>query len=213
MKLRRSNQASHELDIEPAGEVWGIPYDLRLPTAARLARRWWNPADSRVVVPRTFGIGWGLNLGAIAERLGWVDAGAHAPVLHSRYPRGAAGLVGALPAALVPLILVARGLPAQTPTHWKLSGEPDKFSSRVPAALGLSAAALAPAVGAQILIAQGREEDALVVGVGAAMVGSAAVGATLAATSKGKRGGLWVPLTLAAATAGGIALLARAARR
>ena len=33
----------------------GVPYDLRPPTVARLKSRWWNPADRRLLTPKTFG--------------------------------------------------------------------------------------------------------------------------------------------------------------
>ncbi len=44
------------------GRVLGVPYDFRPPTLARLRARWWNPADPRVCTPRTFGVGWDLNV-------------------------------------------------------------------------------------------------------------------------------------------------------
>ena len=40
----------------------GVPYDLRPPTVARLKSRWWNPADRRLLTPKTFGWGYDLNL-------------------------------------------------------------------------------------------------------------------------------------------------------
>jgi hypothetical protein len=44
------------------GDVFGIPYDFRFPTAGRIRRAWWNPADPRLFVPRAFGVGWDVNL-------------------------------------------------------------------------------------------------------------------------------------------------------
>ena len=46
----------------PQGRVAGVPYDLRRPTLAKLRSRWWNPADARVFTPKTFGVGWDVNL-------------------------------------------------------------------------------------------------------------------------------------------------------
>lgn len=34
--------------------------------------QWWDPADPRIFVPRAIGIGWDINLGAVAVKLGWI---------------------------------------------------------------------------------------------------------------------------------------------
>jgi Family of unknown function (DUF5808) len=47
---------------DPQGRFLGMPYDLRKPTLARLKSRWWNPADRRILTPKTFGAGWDINL-------------------------------------------------------------------------------------------------------------------------------------------------------
>jgi hypothetical protein len=39
----------------------GLPYDLRRPTATRFRSRAWNPDDPRILTPKTFGWGYGLN--------------------------------------------------------------------------------------------------------------------------------------------------------
>src|SRR6266480_6077515 len=52
------------------GVVFGkVPYDLRPPTFDRLKAVFWNPRNSRVVVPTAFGVGWTVNLAAIRARL------------------------------------------------------------------------------------------------------------------------------------------------
>ncbi|MDO5499834.1 MAG: DUF5808 domain-containing protein [Propionibacteriaceae bacterium] len=39
----------------------------------RAARaRWWDPGNPRLFVPRAFGLGWDLNVGTVAVRLGWL---------------------------------------------------------------------------------------------------------------------------------------------
>ena len=43
------------------GEVYGVPYDFRPPTAARIKSRWWNSSDPRLFVPKAFGVGWDIN--------------------------------------------------------------------------------------------------------------------------------------------------------
>lgn len=44
------------------GRIVRIPYDYRPPTLGRLKERWWNPNDERIFTPRTFGVGWAINL-------------------------------------------------------------------------------------------------------------------------------------------------------
>ena len=44
------------------GNVYGIPYDFRRPTFARIRDAMWNPDDPRLFTPRPFGVGWSVNL-------------------------------------------------------------------------------------------------------------------------------------------------------
>ncbi len=51
------------------GKVAGfVPYDFRRPALKRIREAYWNPYDSRIVVPRAFGIGWAINFYALLER-------------------------------------------------------------------------------------------------------------------------------------------------
>lgn len=43
------------------GRIARVPYDFRAPTPRRLLRRSWAPDDARIIVPRAFGVGWGIN--------------------------------------------------------------------------------------------------------------------------------------------------------
>ena len=47
------------------GELLGIPYDFRKPTADKLKRSYWSPDDRRVIKPRAFGLGWDVNIGRL----------------------------------------------------------------------------------------------------------------------------------------------------
>ena len=48
------------------GKVIGfVPYDLRMPTIARVKERMWNPESTHLINPRVFGVGWTLNLGRV----------------------------------------------------------------------------------------------------------------------------------------------------
>jgi hypothetical protein len=64
-----------ELRKPPARRTWRgtlfgvVPYDLRPPTPARLRQAYWNPDEPRLVVPRVFGVGWGLNVYQLWRRL------------------------------------------------------------------------------------------------------------------------------------------------
>ncbi len=52
------------------GRVLGVPYDFRVPRLSRLRRTWWNTSSDRVLVPRAFGVGWGINLARVARLVG-----------------------------------------------------------------------------------------------------------------------------------------------
>jgi hypothetical protein len=64
------------------GTLFGVvPYDLRPPTSARLRAALWDPDNPRVLVPTACGVGWTVNVAALAGRCGCLPAGAagHAP--------------------------------------------------------------------------------------------------------------------------------------
>ena len=52
------------------GTVLGLPFDFRMPTPARVKKRWWNDDDSRLFTPHVFGVGWSLNIAELRKRLG-----------------------------------------------------------------------------------------------------------------------------------------------
>jgi hypothetical protein len=51
------------------GKFFGVPYDWRRPTRARIKSRWWNPDDRRIFTPKAFGWGYDVNLVEVARRL------------------------------------------------------------------------------------------------------------------------------------------------
>jgi hypothetical protein len=52
------------------GKVLGfIPYDFRPPTVERVRNEFWNPRSEDILRPHAFGLGWGLNLGAVAKKV------------------------------------------------------------------------------------------------------------------------------------------------
>jgi hypothetical protein len=46
---------------QPQGRRAGLPYDFRRPTTPRIRARAWNPDDPRILTPKTFGWGLGVN--------------------------------------------------------------------------------------------------------------------------------------------------------
>lgn len=45
-----------------------VPYDFRMPTWERIRTTYWNP-DGTIVVGQIVGVGWTVNIGAVAARL------------------------------------------------------------------------------------------------------------------------------------------------
>ncbi len=58
---------------EPQGTFMGVPYDWRAPTAERIASRWWNPDDRRLLTPKSFGWGYDLNLYWLVHPLRYIS--------------------------------------------------------------------------------------------------------------------------------------------
>jgi hypothetical protein len=54
------------------GRFLGMPYDFRALTWARVKARLWNLHDQRILVPKAFGWGYGINFYELARRLGLV---------------------------------------------------------------------------------------------------------------------------------------------
>lgn len=137
---------------DPQGRVLGMPYEFRPLTATSLMERLWNPADPRVWMPRNFGVGWTINFGALAVKLGLLRPDDVEERPFENLSAAALQLAAAVPLALgVAAIGIAaiwwRDLPAQVPVHWGVSGAPDGWASREVALGALVAiAVLLPAV-------------------------------------------------------------------
>jgi len=93
------------------GRLWGIPFDLRPPSGDRVREAWWDPTSDRILVPRVFGLGWTVNVGALAVRLGLIEPDAEDEPFTST-PEEAFKA-----AALLPL-----GLAAATHAHYAVRG-------------------------------------------------------------------------------------------
>lgn len=176
-----SSYASAVLSGDPArgragdiasGELVGVPYDLRLPTAERAASRWWDPENPRIFVPRVFGLGWDLNFGAIAVKTGLVrpddEDVPFAGVGRSVFLK-ALGVPAALAAAAIVFALaVQSSLPATVPIHWAIDGAPDMFWSKGSALLMALVVMVVPTVLAGSMIVRGRSNAQQAVTIAAA---------------------------------------------
>lgn len=154
---------SADADVVPSrahGRVLGIPYEVRIPTGERVAARWWNPRDTRLFVPRVFGIGWDLNFGAVAVRLALIEPDAEDEPFAS-VPDRAFLFALLVPVAFTAILLgiylaLREQLPAQLPVHWDWKGTPDRFSAAWWAFLFPFALALLPTAWATWLVAANR---------------------------------------------------------
>ena len=117
-----------------AGRLFGIPFDVRVPTASRIAQRWWDPTNSDIFVPRVFGMGWDVNFGAVAVALGLMRPDDEDEPFGA-VPDRAFVLAMLVPVAFTAFIVgvaLATGgrLPADLPAHWGIAGRPDRFWSK-----------------------------------------------------------------------------------
>lgn len=132
--------------VDPAdgeGEIFGVPFETRGPTDPDVRSRIWAPADPRLLVPRMFGLGWAVNLGAVAVRLGllrpddWDDESLdHVDprlLVALRY----APLAWAAAAVVVSARTMRRGQPV--PINWDRRGYPNAWA---PASVALVSGAI-----------------------------------------------------------------------
>ncbi|HLT21272.1 MAG TPA: DUF5808 domain-containing protein [Thermomicrobiales bacterium] len=51
------------------GNVFGVPYDFRIPTLESVKEKVWAPDNPRIFTPHVFGVGWAINAGRIVHLL------------------------------------------------------------------------------------------------------------------------------------------------
>jgi hypothetical protein len=151
-----------------------LPIDLAPPSAEKVAYTWWNPRDRRLFVPRVFGLGWSLNFGAAAVKLGLIEPDAEDEPFESTPTPAfrAAVLVPATLAAAVGAhyLFRWRGLPDRLPSQLGTTGRVDRWTSKAAAASVDVAVATVPTLWAGVLIGRGA-------------TGARAAGSVAAATS------------------------------
>ena len=192
-------------DADPrVGRWFGIPYDVRPPSAERIRESLWNPADPRVLMPRAFGAGWDLNFGALAVKAGLIEPDAEDEPF-ANTPHDAFVLAAGFPAAMAVAVVAhyaARGrtLPELLPNHWDAAGRPDGWVRRRTAAvtdigLSLVAAGVGAAAAASRTHGAGR---AARLAVAAGLAGGVAKMTVI----RPMKGGWWVGPALVAGVAG-----------
>ncbi len=159
----------------------GVPIDLTPPTAERVAHTWWNPRDERIFVPRVFGLGWAVNIGAVAVKLGLIEPDAEdEPFESTPVTALRRGLV--VP-ALLSVAVVAHyalrgpGLPDRLPNQADLAGRVGSWTSKPVAAVTDIAVAVVPTAWAAVTVGRG--------GTGARAAGSLATATGAAAVAAG----------------------------
>lgn len=49
------------------GRVFGMPYDFRPPTLAKLQRTFWDPENPALFTPHAFGVGYSINFARLLQ--------------------------------------------------------------------------------------------------------------------------------------------------
>jgi len=171
-----------EADEPSYGRLGGVPIDLTPPTAERVAHTWWNPRDERIFVPRVFGLGWALNVGAVAVKLGLIEPDAEDEPFETTPPaafRQSLVVPALLSAAVVThYALRGRSLPDQLPNQADIAGRAGSWTSKSAAAATDIAVAVIPTAWAAVKIGRGAT-GAQAAGSLATATGAAAIAAGL----------------------------------
>ncbi|MHB1135755.1 MAG: DUF1648 domain-containing protein [Coriobacteriia bacterium] len=203
--LRENDTADLDGRPIPQGHVLGMPYDFRGASVERISSRVWNPADPRIFMPRMFGLGWTINLGAIAVKLGLIRPDDVADESYDRIPAPVVTAVVALPAILVlvavAVLLVAwPTLPAELPIHWGVSGQADDWAPRAwVIGLLLIFALLPPALSYPKILKRGtpaRSRLLAAAGLGMAAILVLGIALVTIADANGGASGDWVLLVV-----------------
>ena len=66
---------AEQLRLPPAQRTWQgylgsvVPYDFRMPSVEKIVRSMWDPENDQIVKDKSFGVGWDVNLAALARAL------------------------------------------------------------------------------------------------------------------------------------------------
>ncbi len=129
---------TYDVDVaspQPQGRILGMPYEFRAPTATSIMERMWNPGDPRILMPRTFGVGWTINFGAVAVRLGLARPDDTEERPFENLSNRAVSIAMAVPAVfgVVTAVIAAAywsRLPESVPTHFNAAGVADGWGTK-----------------------------------------------------------------------------------
>ncbi|AGF71216.1 DUF5808 domain-containing protein [Corynebacterium halotolerans] len=197
------------------GSLGGVPFDFRGFRSRGARRRIWAPQDPRIFQPHLFGLGWSINLGAVAVRLGLIrpdDIDADVVAAIPTPVMEAARAVPAILTAAAALTLAAgwRELPTTVPLNFTLGGEPR--GRRYPKAVTLALPAAGAGLSALPYLPSTRadREDALRAASVGALIGAGTLGtaASLVAGARGhRRPGLFSTAALGLGIAASVGVL------
>ncbi|WIM67776.1 DUF5808 domain-containing protein [Corynebacterium breve] len=156
-----------------------VPVNLLGAFSRDSRRKMWDPQDPRVLQPHQLGIGWSINWGAVAVKLGLIQPDDIDHDVIASIPRPALRAAQAVPAVVTAaqgcmLVRRWRSLPDSVHTQWAMDGTP-KGARCSKNALSLSLFVSAVATAAALIPAmRGDREDSL----NAASLASVAAGIT-----------------------------------
>lgn len=117
--------------------ILGIPVSLSGLTNANARHRAFEPENPNLLVPRTVGIGWDLNIGAIAVRLGLLRPDDSVPDLVDHIPPATVNALRIGPLAGATAVTIAGVCVARRfdrlPTNWGVTFRPTSWGSGVAA--------------------------------------------------------------------------------
>ncbi|MDO4412321.1 DUF5808 domain-containing protein [Cutibacterium sp.] len=184
-------------DDEGVRRLFGIPVGTPWGKDPRIALRSFEPENPSLLVPRAVGIGWDLNLGAVAVRMGLIRPDDSLPDLNEYVPenlrRGlviapwvGAGLASAAALGFVKADRVA--------TSWSFGGKPRTYMGGVAAALTITGVATVAALYPRWV---GKDDGADIAATAQALgIQTAVIMANLAASKEIRHPGRRQPLAV-----------------
>lgn len=117
--------------------VLGVPVSFAGLTNPEARLRAFEPENPNLFVPRTVGIGWDLNIGAVAVRLGLLRPDDSVPDLVDHIPPATIKALRLSPLAGASAVVIAGAYTAQRyerlPTNWGLTFRPTRWGNGVAA--------------------------------------------------------------------------------
>ncbi|WP_166806216.1 DUF5808 domain-containing protein [Cryobacterium cheniae] len=147
----RDALAEERLPEAARWRILGVPVETRGPVSGEVRSRTWDPANPRLFVPRLFGLGWALNFGALAVRIGLIRPDDASDDVLARIPKRELRLTQAVPiiiAGATATALAWHALPPVVASGFGLGGRPRTEAPRQ-MLIGAVALGVIPALWAQ----------------------------------------------------------------